>query len=332
MPSKNPRPDLRLMQKFKEIDWVGAALYAATIVLFMIVLTFSGSTFSWTSGGSIGLWVAFGVCLIAFVLQQGFKLFTSEEHRIFPVRFLKSRTLVLLYIGTGAAGASEATMLFYIPLFFQFTKGDTPLQAGVRLLPFIAVFVFFLILAGASLPTIRRYNIYYFTGGCLVLIGGALLCTINENTSTALMYGYEAIVACGVGLFFQIGYGIAVANVDPKYAPNAVCFINVAQIGVVAISLALSGSLFQNVGVHELEKAFEGRGYPEQVIRSALAGKISPVFSSNDEEAIRLAVTAIAATVRKIFSMVAAAGALAVASSVLMRFEKLNLATPANRR
>lgn len=332
MPSKNPRPDLKFMQKLKEIDWIGAALYAATVVLFMIVLTFSGSTFAWKSGGSIALWVAFGVCLIAFVLQQGCKIFTSEEHRIFPVHFLKSRTLVLLYIGTGAASASEATMLFYIPLFFQFTKGDTPLQAGVRLLPFIGVFIFFLILAGASLPKIRRYNMYYLTGGCLVVIGGALLCTINENTFTAAIYGYEAIVASGVGLFFQIGYGIAVANVHHKDAPKAVCFINVAQIGVVAISLALSGSLFQNVGVHELEKAFAGRGLPEQVIRSALAGKLSPLFSSNDQEAIQLAVKAIAATVRKIFSMVATAGALGVVSSLLMRFEKLNLSTPADRR
>lgn len=291
----------------------------------MLVLTFGGSTFAWNSPGSIVLWVLFGICLISFILQQGLKLFTSEEHRIFPVHFLRSRTMVLLYIATGAAGASQGVVLYYTPLFFQFTKGDTALQAAVRLLPFICVFIFFVMLAGGSLPRVGRYNLYYFLGGSLIVTGGALLCTIDETTSAAHIYGYEALTASGIGLLFQIAYAVAVAKVDSTDAPKAIAFINVAQIGTVAIGLAIAGSLFQNVGVHELDRAFAGRGFPEAFIRSALAGSISPVFSSHDDTIVQIAVTAVAITIRKIFSTVAAAGALLLLCSVLMRFEKLEL-------
>ncbi|KAM6479567.1 major facilitator superfamily domain-containing protein [Trichoderma sp. SZMC 28011] len=325
VPSKNPRPDLTIKQKFADIDWIGAIIYATIFVLFMIVVTFSGSTFAWNSTTSIVLWVVFGVCLIAFTLQQGLKIFTNDEHRIFPVHFLKSRNLVLLYIATGSAGAAQGVVLYYTPLFFQFTKGDTPLQAAVRLLPFICVFIVFVMAAGATLPIVGRYNLYYFVGGCFILIGGALLCTINENTSTGRIYGYEALSAIGIGLLFQIGYAVAVTKASPKDEPKAIGFINVAQIGTIAISLAIAGSIFQNVGFDLLKSAFAGRNLPDDYIRSALAGTLSPVFSSGDAEIIHVAVVAVAETIRKIFSLVAAAGALVVVSSLLMRFEKLDL-------
>lgn len=292
----------------------------------MIVLTFAGAKYAWNDAGTIVLWVMFGVVLVAFMLQQGFKIFTSEEHRIFPVHFLRSRTMVLLYIATGAAGAAQGVVLYYTPLFFQFTRGDTPLQAAVRLLPFICLFIFFVMLAGATLPMVGRYNIYYLAGGGLITIGGALLCTIGVGTSTSRIYGYEAIAASGIGLLFQIGYAVAVAKVRPEDVPKAICYINVAQIGSVAVALAIAGTLFQNVGVHELEKAFAGRGFPKEFVQSALAGSLSPVFSSHDEAIIQLAIGAVATTIRKIFSTVAAAGALGVVCAALMRFEKLQLA------
>ncbi|KAJ6783765.1 hypothetical protein PWT90_03405 [Aphanocladium album] len=326
VPTKNPRPDLGLAQKLGEIDWIGAFLFATTTVVFITVLTFGGSTFAWASGGSIALWVVAGISLLLFVLQQGFQIWTTEEHRIFPVHFLKSRTMVLLFICTAAAAAAQGVVLYYTPLFFQFTRGDTALQAAVRLLPFICLFIFFVMLAGGSLPVVRRYNLYYFAGGCFVLVGGALLNTIDEATSTASIYGYEALAASGIGLLFQIGYAVAAAKVDPKDVPKAICYINIAQIGAVAIGLAIAGSLFQNVGVHELENAFRGRGFPQDFIRSALAGSLSPVFSSNDEAIIRIAVKAVATTIRKIFTMVTAAGALGLVASLFMRFEKLDLA------
>ncbi|KAL7928245.1 major facilitator superfamily domain-containing protein [Trichoderma chlorosporum] len=325
VPSKNPRPDLTVKQKLTGIDWVGAILYGAVFVLFMIVVTFSGSTFAWNSTTSIVLWVVFGVCLIAFCLQQGRKIFTTDKHRIFPVHFLSSRSLVLLYIATGSAGAAQGVVLYYTPLFFQFTKGDTPLQAAVRLLPFICVFIAFVMIAGATLPILGRYNLYYLAGGCFILIGGALLCTIDETTSTSKIYGYEALTASGVGLLFQIGYAVAVAKVPPKDEAKAIGFINVAQIGTIAICLAIAGSLFQNVGFHALSSALAGRHLSDNYIRSALAGTLSPVFSSGDEEIIHVAIIAITGTIRKIFITVTAAGALVVVSSLLMRFEKLDL-------
>ncbi|PVH98321.1 MFS general substrate transporter [Periconia macrospinosa] len=324
-PSRNPRPDLTIKEKLAIIDWLGAILNAATYVIFIIVVSFSGSVYAWGSEQSIALWVVFGACLIAFVLQQAFAVFTTTENRIFPVHFLKSRSMVLLFVVTGSGAAAFSITLYYIPLFFQFTKGDSALRAAVRLLPFICLFIFFVMAAGATLPIIGRYNLYYLVGGSLLLIGASFLNTIDTNTPSGHIYGYEILVAAGSGLVWQIGYAVALAKASPKDSSKALGFINLAQIGTTSLSLAIAGSLFQNLGFHELKRAFADYPYPDDYLRSALAGRISPVFTSNDETAIRIASVSVAETIRKMFAPAMAGAALLIASTLLMRFEKLSL-------
>jgi hypothetical protein len=328
-PSRNPRPDLTNKEKLASIDWAGAILNAAAFVLFIVVVCFSGSTYSWASGQSIALWATFGACLIAFIFQQTFSIFTTAENRIFPVHFLKSRTLVLLFLVTGSGSAAQGITLYYTPLFFQFTKGDSALRAAVRLLPFICTFIFFVMAAGATLPIIGRYNLYYLIGGLLIVAGTSSLYTINTTTPSGRIYGYEIMVAAGTGLVWQNAYAVAVAKVSPRDSSKALGFINLAQLGTTAIALAIAGSLFQNLGFRQLQSAFAGYPYPDDYLRSALAGRISPVFSSADENVIYIATVAVADTIRKMFVPAMAGGALLTVSSLLMKFEKLNLSVAA---
>lgn len=327
-PPRNPAPELSNKEKLASIDWLGIILNAAVLVLFIITLCFGGSTYAWNSAGSIALWVVFGVCLIALVVQQAFSILTTEENRTFPVHFLRSRTMVLLFVASGGAGAALTVTLYYIPLFFQFTRGDSALKAAVRLLPFICIYIFFVMLAGGSLPVVRRYNLYYLVGGCLIVAGGAMLFTIDTTTSSGMIYGSEILVAAGCGLAWQNAYSVATAKVSsPKDVPKAIGFINLSQLGTISIALAIAGSLFQNLGFHELQHAFEPLGqFPDDYVRSALAGRISPIFASANQAVIHVAIDAVAETIRKMFGMVIAAGALVTVSSLLMRFEKINLA------
>jgi len=324
-PKFNPRPDLKFAQKLREIDWIGAVLNGAVFVLFMVVVSFAGSTYAWDSAAAIALWVIFGVVLVTYMVQQGFALFTTREKQIFPVHFLKSRSLVLLYIATASAAAANAITLYYIPLYFQFTNGDSALKAAVRLLPFILVFVFFVMLAGGSLPAFGYYQVYYVIGGVLTLIGASLMFTIDVDTDIAKIYGYEVLIAAGTGLVFQNAYAVAAAKVPQKDRANAIGFINVAQIGTIAFALAIAGSLFQNLGFQALKKDFAAFNFPDDYVRSALAGSISPIFTNSDADIIKVAVASVATTIQRVFGAVLGAGALLLVSAVLMRFEKLDL-------
>jgi hypothetical protein len=292
----------------------------------MIVVTFSGSTYAWDSGSAIALWVVTGVCLIAYIAQQYFLILTTKEDRIFPAHLLKSRAMVMLFTATAGAGTAYYNTLYYLPLFFQFTRGDSATRAAVRLLPMICLYIFFVLLSGATLPMVGRYNLYYILSGVLLTIGCSLAFTINVNTSAASIYGYEILIAAGAGLILQNGFAIATAKAPKHDESNALGFMNVAQTGTMAFGLSIAGCLFQNLGFASLRSGLAPYNLPEDYMRSALAGRISPIFESADDEIIRIAVGAAAETIRRLFGMGIAGGAVVLVSGLLMPFEMLDLA------
>lgn len=123
--------------KIMEMDWLGTLLNTGVYTSWAIVLTFGGSECAWGDGRTIATFVVFGVTFVAFFAQQYFAFMTTYERRIFPGEFLKSRTLMLLFVCTNTAGAAILIVVYYIPVYFQFVHGDNGLMAAVRLLPFV---------------------------------------------------------------------------------------------------------------------------------------------------------------------------------------------------
>jgi hypothetical protein len=237
-PKFNAQPCVSGLEKLAKVDWADALLNASTFCLFIVVLTFSGSTWTWDNPASVTIWVVFGISLTAFVLQSTLSISTTPERRLFPIPFLRSRTFVLLYFMTAAAATSLAIALYYIPLFFQFTKGDSAIQAAVCLLPFIALNVFFTIFSGALLPFFRE--IYAVVHSILNLYDywGTLMFLTGPTTKTAAIYGFETLIAVGSGLTQKIAYFIAAAKVQPHEIPAAIGYITIAQVGTMAITLS----------------------------------------------------------------------------------------------
>jgi len=308
-----------------QIDWVGAILNATVFVLFMVVVTFSGSTWRWNSSKVIALWTVFGLTLILYVIQQTFAIFTTPEGRLFPGHFTKSRTLLLLYFSTAGSASAMAVSIYYVPLFFQFTRGDTALEAAVRLLPFITIFVFFVMFAGGLLPVFGRYAPWYFPASVLMIIGAAFMYRVSPYTHASAIYGFEVLIAVGVGLIFQTGYSVAAAKVDPSDVSNTIGFINVAQIGSIAIALSICGALFQNLGFRHLSETLASYGFSEDVLRSALAGLDSVVLNKEGDVVRNIAIGAIVHTIDQLYALVLAAGVLIFACACFMKWEKLEL-------
>lgn len=281
---------------------------AAVFILFQVVLTFAGSKYAWNSTTNIVLWSLFGAAFFAYVIQQAFCLCTTRERQLFPVQFLRSRTLVLSFTGTAASTTALAVAIFYTPIFFQFTRGDSAIKAAIRLLPLICLYVFSLILSSASLPTIGRYQPL-----------------VKITTAAGNIYGYEILVAIGAGMINQTGYSVGAAKVKPHEVPAVLGFMNVAQIGTAAIALSIADGLYQNLGFIGVRDAVSGYGLTSEEIRSALAGAQSSVLSAGNPAVVGLVVTAIAAVITKIWLMVVAAGGVSLLSGILMRREKLQL-------
>lgn len=86
------------MEKLQSIDWVGSILFIGFLACLIMGIDFGGVQWSWGDGRSVALFVVSGVCIILFGLQQNLFWFCTEENRLFPMHFLKRKSLVLLFI------------------------------------------------------------------------------------------------------------------------------------------------------------------------------------------------------------------------------------------
>ena len=58
-----------------------------------------------------------------------------------------------------------------------------------------------------------HYMPWYIIANVLIIVGSALMYTVNENTSTARIYGYSIILATGAGCIMQASFIVAQAIV-----------------------------------------------------------------------------------------------------------------------
>lgn len=325
----NPQPTRSLIQKLKEIDWIGSTLNAAIYATWVLALTFGGAQWAWSDGRTIACFVVCGVLIIAFGLQQRFKIATSFELRIFPAGFLTSLSLLLQYFTTACTATALFIPIYYIPIFFQFTRDDGPLKAAVRLLPFIVVTIFCVMLNGALMPQTGYYKPWYTVSGAFILIGGALMFTVDSDTSPARVYGYSVLIAIGTGVSAQAAYSVVPIKVamderhGPRMIPDAISFINMAQIGSIVHALAISGTVFQNLAFQNLQHALAGRGFTDAELHGAISGAQSQVISSAGPEVRALAVSAIIKAMDRVYILVIVAGAFCLLSSLPMKWERL---------
>ncbi|KAL9043780.1 MAG: hypothetical protein Q9214_003040, partial [Letrouitia sp. 1 TL-2023] len=130
LPSLNFAPDLSTKQKLAKLDWLGLLVLVGWSMSFFMGLVFGGIVYAWDSYSEIILWVFVGVLTIGFVLAYKFHPFISVEDRLYPGHILRNWKLGILQVAIFSAPAAVFIPIYYIPLFFQFARGETPVMAA----------------------------------------------------------------------------------------------------------------------------------------------------------------------------------------------------------
>lgn len=107
--------------------------------------------------------------------------------------------------------------------------------------------IFFAVIANrAFLPKVGYYIPWYLAGGILIIIGGALMYTVEASTSASNIYGYMALIGHGVCFGLKHHSQSYRLIVEPMITPVAVGFIFTAQIDGITLALAIANAMFLN--------------------------------------------------------------------------------------
>ncbi|WP_030341049.1 MULTISPECIES: MFS transporter [Streptomyces] len=231
---KLPRPAAR-----PRLDVLGAALLAVASTCLVLVTSWGGTEYDWTSGTILGL-SAGAVASTA--------LFVAAERRaaepIIPLRLFRDSVFNV----TGLVGAVLGVALFgaasYLPTYLQMVDGVSATESGLLMLPMMMGIVGGSIVSGQLITRTGRYRIYPIVGSAVSVVGMALLSLLEADTSVLAYSFYQAVLGIGIGLVMSV-LVLAVQNsVRPSDLGTATSANNYfRQIGG-SVGAAIFGTLF----------------------------------------------------------------------------------------
>ncbi|KAF1844287.1 MFS general substrate transporter [Cucurbitaria berberidis CBS 394.84] len=310
IPGFQPAPGRTVINRLREIDFVGTLLSIGTLVCLVMAINFGGVLYAWSSGQIIALFVIAGVLFVAFSAQQGLALLTTKERRLFPVVFLHNKEAVLLFILTATFNSAAFIPIYYIPTYFQFTRGDGPLDAGVRLLPLIILITLMIIVNSTVLSKGGYYMPWYLGGSILSLIGCVLLSTADMGTTAGSIYGYEVLTS----------FAVIQTITSREHMSHGLGFIMIAQLLGVTLALSISGAVFVNQAMDGLSKVLVDS--TREQLQSALRG-LSGDLGALGEEQRNAALNVVVKCLAKVFIPAYAAAALGTIAALFLRRQKM---------
>jgi EmrB/QacA subfamily drug resistance transporter len=248
------------------LDLVGVGLASAG--LFGIVWSLvRANTVGWGSAEIVGSLVGGSVVLALFVLWE-----LRARAPMLPMRFFRNRAFTLTNVASLFMFFGMFGSIFLLAQFFQTVQGYSPLQAGVRILPWTAMPIFIAPIAGALSDRIGGQRIMG-VGLALQAIGLAWISTVTTPTTP-----YSEVVipffisGIGMALFFAPVANVVLSAVRREEEGQASGAANaIRELGGV-FGVAVLASIFAHYGGYLSAQDFVDGLRPAVWVGSAIVG------------------------------------------------------------
>ncbi len=182
------------------VDWPGAVLLIGAVVCLLLALSFGGQRGGWAWGSAriVGLFAAFAVLTVVFLLQE---LRAGEP--ILPLRLFRRPTFSIANGGTFILGFSMFGAIIYVPLYLQIVKGATPTGSGLLMLPMMAGVIGTSIGSGRMIGKVGRYKWFTVAGTTVMALGLGLFTLLELDTPLWQAFIYMLVIGVGLGLAMQ---------------------------------------------------------------------------------------------------------------------------------
>jgi predicted MFS family arabinose efflux permease len=222
------------------IDYLGAAFLTAGVSALLIWVTLAGDDFAWMSTES-ALFVGGGLlAVIAFVATE-----LRAKEPIVPLRLFRDRTTTLAIVASIAIGVAMFGSSVFLGQYLQISRGYSPTAAGLLTIPMVAGLLLSSTVSGILITRTGRWKNFLVAGSILVVLGFALLATVDHETNMVLLGVFLFVLGVGIGMTMQnlvLAVQNTVAAKDLGAASSAVAFFRSlgGTIGVSVLGAVLT--------------------------------------------------------------------------------------------
>ncbi len=281
-------------QGFKGFDWLGFATMAITTSSLILLTTWGGSEYEWTSPTILGLGavVIVGALLTVFIESRA-------AQPLIPVLLFKNRNMVLTTLAGTVLGLAMMGVLGYMPTYLQMVHTLTPTEAGLMMIPMMVGMIGVSTTVGFVIARTGRYKIYPIVGLAITALSLWWMSQMTVDTTLT-----------GVGIrFFVFGVGLGfVMQVLVLIVQNS---FPVSQVGTATaannffrqIGSALGASIVGSMFIHNMQGEMatrlpealaslgpEGAEYAQQFAGGNAANSLTPHLVAELPDVLRDAI------------------------------------------
>ena len=223
------------------IDWWGLVLMDAGAVAIVMMATWGGNQYAWTSPVIIGLGAAGVVCWGLFALVQ-----KRAADPILPWSILTNRTFVISTIVGMLAMGGMIGVMGYLPTYLQMVYGYSATVSGLLLVPMTIGMLLASILSGVLVARNDRYRVYPVLGALIAAAGVFWLFRLTTASPAWQASAAIFVMGAGIGLFFQLLVTVVQNAVPARHLGTATSGNNFFREVAVSLGVSLIGAAFSS--------------------------------------------------------------------------------------
>ncbi len=181
------------------IDYLGAGLLALAATALVLLTSWGGSQYAWSSPQIISLAVAAPVLLAGFVLAE-----RRAAEPVLPLHLFRNLNFSVASVMTFMTGLAMFGAMTFLPLYQQTVQGASATNSGLLLLPMMAGATVVSVAVGQLITRTGRYKIFPIIGGAGMAAGMYLLSLLGVGTSRTTSAIYMAVLGIGMGFLMQV--------------------------------------------------------------------------------------------------------------------------------
>jgi MFS family permease len=250
----------------RTIDYLGAAVFVAALVPFLIGLT--NKQFGEWTDPQVGGLIAVGLGLAAvFVWVE-----SRAKEPILPLALFRIRAFSASVVAMFFAMMGFFTAVVFMPRWYQFVQQTSATESGYQILPLLGGLVVSAIVSGQLVARTGRYKPIILVALLFLALGLFLLTNLRTESDGLLVWLWMAITGLGIGPAFAV-FTLAVQNnVPPKELGTATSSVTLFQQVGGTVGLAITGTIFGSKLLEEIPRQIVAAGVPEPVAKGFATG------------------------------------------------------------
>ncbi len=263
-------PAIKRPDAGRNIDYLGAAVFAAAIATFLIGLTNKTGTHLVNGAPVANDWtepVVGGLMALGLVLGAVFLWIESRaKEPIVPLDLFRLRTFTISVAATFLAAFGFFNAIIFLPRWFQSVAGASATESGYNLLPLLAGMIVAAIVSGQIVARVGRYKLLMVGSLALLAVSLFLMTNLRATTDRPILWLWMVLAGLGIGPSLAVFTLIVQNAVQPDrigVATSSLTFFQ--QIGGT-VGLTLGGTLFADRLLQEIPTQIVAAGVPAEFV------------------------------------------------------------------